>query len=150
MTALAELEQKIQAAEAIERLETALLCHPQVDCPLVHHFAPNCYVRQVIMPAGTFVVGHEHKTKHFNIVLTGRARVLIDGKVTEMIAPAIFTSEAGVRKALYILEEMKWATVHVTPTTDLAELEDELIVKSQSFVTHHEKAQLMKESLCLG
>lgn len=99
---------------------------PQVECPLVHTFAPGVYCREITMPGatkehshGTFIIGKKHKTKHVNIVLTGRASVLIDGVLTEIKAPSTFVSEAGCRKVLLIHEEMKFITVH-----PLAGLED--------------------------
>lgn len=125
----------------IERLEYALLHDPQVDCPLRHTFAPGVYLREITMPAGTFIIGHEHKTQHANVVLAGHARVLMDGIVHDIVAPCTFISHPGVRKVLYILEECRWMTVHPTHTTDLEELEAELIVKSESFMLHESEKQ---------
>jgi hypothetical protein len=128
-----------------ETLEKALLERPQVEMPLKHQFAPGVYFREILMPAGTFVVGHEHKTDHFNVILTGRARVLIDGVVEELAAPAVFRSGPGVRKVLYILEDMRWATIHPTQETDVDKLEAELIVKSPTFLRQKELEQLKGE-----
>lgn len=101
------------------------------------------------MPKGTFVIGHEHKTEHFNIVLTGRALVMIAEKVEEIVAPCIFISKPGVRKVLYIAEDMRWATVHPTEETDMEKLADLLIVKSEAFQYHHEQIEKLKEHLKL-
>jgi len=128
--------------ERIEQVEAKLLPLPQVDCPLVHHFAPGVYMREVLMPRGTFVIGHQHKTKHFNIVLTGRAAVMMDGKLHHIIAPCIFVSEPGVRKVLYIFETMRWATTHPTDLTELKDLEDALITKSESFQAFEDMKKL--------
>lgn len=117
----------------IEEIEKKMLNEPQVEVPLHHAFAPNVYLRQVTMPKGTVVIGHQHKTEHFNIVMSGKATVFIDGKLEEIVAPSIFKSSANVRKILFIHETMIWATVHPTDETDINKLEDELIVKSQSF-----------------
>lgn len=119
---------------AIEYLEGKLLELPQVDCQLVHRFSAGCYLREVTMPADTFVIGHCHRTRHFNIVLTGRAIVMIDGKIEHIEAPLIFESQPRVRKVLRILEEMKWATVHVTHERDLGRLAEMLIEKSAAFL----------------
>jgi len=125
----------------IEQLETVMLDMPQIDVPVVHHFAPDVYMREVIMPKGSFIIGHEHTTEHYNIVLSGRASVLMDGVVHKIQAPCIIKSNAGVRKILYIHETMRWATVHPTKLTDIKELEDTLIVKSESFKNH----EMLKE-----
>lgn len=85
------------------------------------------------MPAGSVIIGHEHTTEHFNIVLTGRALVLIDGKISTVKAGDVFKSGAGVRKALLIKEEMRWLTVHGTDETDVSKIEEKLTVKSEVF-----------------
>lgn len=118
----------------IELVESKLLRLPQVEVPLEHRFAPGIYLREVTMPAGTLVIGHEHKTEHFNIVLSGRARVMIGGKVQEVVAPCILKSEVGVRKILLIQEEMRWVTVHPTEETDIERLEDLLITRSGAWL----------------
>ena len=128
----------------IEAVEGACLDLPQIDCPLVHKFAPGVYLREIFMPRGTFIIGHEHRTEHFNIVLSGRARVMMEGKVHEIMGPCTFVSKPGVRKVLLILEDMRWATVHPTHETDLHALEDELIVKSQTFLEHESMEMLAR------
>lgn len=127
----------------IERVEENLLHLPQIGMPLTHRFAPGVYLREIFMPAGTFVIGHEHKTEHFNIVLTGRARVLVDGVVREVGAGEVFVSKPGVRKVLYILENMRWQTVHPTDETDISKLEELLIIKSPSFIRSEEAQSLI-------
>ena len=129
--------------EDIERVEARLLPMKQVECPLTHHFSPGLYLREIFMPAGTFVIGHEHKTEHFNIVLTGRASVLMDGKLHEIVAPCIFKSAPGVRKMLIIHEDMRWATTHPLAGLedcgqDIEKLEARLITVSSAHAAHKE------------
>lgn len=101
----------------------------QVACPLVHHFSPGIYGREIFMPAGTFVIGHKHKTQHLNIVLSGKAAVLMDGEVHYVEAPAILESKPGVQKVLLIEEDMRWMTIHANPSDsrDLVQLEEDTI-----------------------
>jgi hypothetical protein len=127
-------------------LERKLLPIGDLQCELVHLFAPGVYIRGIHMPAGAWVLGHEHKTEHFNIVLTGKANVVMDGKkVEEISAPAIFKSGPGVRKLLFIVEDMHWLTVHPTDETNVAKLEDMLVVKSEAWREHH--ASLEQEKM---
>lgn len=148
MNGLAEIKQK---RKAINELEKALLSFPQMEIPLTHFFAPDIYLRQVVMPAGALVIGHEHLTEHFNIVLTGRATVSIDGYPDEEIkAPCVFKSGAGVRKALLIHEEMTWLTVHHTNEKDEEKRDAALIKKSASFLEYNEQKTLTKEIYGLG
>lgn len=126
---------------AIERVEAALLSQPQLDLPLTHLFAPDIYWREIFMPAGSVVIGHEHKTEHFNVVLTGRARVSIEGEWHDIVAPQVFVSKPGVRKVLHILEDVRWATIHATQETDPAKMEELFIVKSETFLKHQHESR---------
>ena len=128
--------------QQIEHAEARLLNLPQVDMPLVHRFAPGVYFREITMPAGTFIIGQEHRTRHFNVVLSGRARVMIDGKVEEISAPSVFVSEPGVRKVLFIQETMRWATIHATNETDVPTLERVLVRRSKCWINSQEMKQL--------
>ena len=125
----------------INKLEAELLKLPQIDCPLHHSFAPHVYLREITMPEGAFIIGREHTTEHFNIILTGRASVLMDGVVHEIQAPCIIKSNAGVRKILYIHETMRWATVHPTDETNIEILEETLTVKTPAFRDHEMRKQ---------
>jgi hypothetical protein len=121
----------------IEAVEGLMLQGPQLAAPVEHHFAPGVYAREIFMPAGSIVIGHEHRTEHLNIVLTGKARVFMGGEELETItAPAIFKSAAGVRKVLHVIEAMRWMTIHPTPETDLDKLDAELIKPSETFKNH--------------
>jgi hypothetical protein len=125
--------------DRIESIEGLLLKLPQVDTPLNHAFAPGVYLRQITMPKGAFVIGHEHKTEHFNVVLSGHASVYMDGLIQEIKAPAIIKSNSGTRKLLFIHDTMIWATIHPTEETNLEKLEEELIVKSETFKVHEKE-----------
>jgi quercetin dioxygenase-like cupin family protein len=116
-----------------------------VECPLRHLFAPGVYVREVTMPEGAFVIGHAHKTEHFNFVLSGRARVLIEGEVREIAAGEVFVSKPGVRKMLYILETMRFATVHPTEETDLERLHEMHVIKSPAFLDYEAAIKQLTE-----
>lgn len=133
-----------QVNQQIEAIEADLLHLPQVECPLVHRFAPGVYARQITMPAGSLIIGHCHNTKHFNVVLKGRARVMMEDQIEDIVAPCVFVSEAGVRKVLRIDEEMVWMTIHPTHETDLKKLEEEIITKSPAFTKHFEQLEQLK------
>lgn len=105
---------------------------PEDGLPLTHTFSDCVYAREIFMPKGMIVIGHIHKTKHLNIVSTGKARVFYDGEMHEITAPYTFESNAGVRKALFILEDMFWTTIHVTDETNQDKLDDMLIDKNAS------------------
>jgi hypothetical protein len=117
-----------------------------------HEFAPGVYLRTITMHAGTLLIGHEHKTEHFNLVWRGKARVVMDGVEQLITGPCRFISKPGVRKVLFILEDMEWSTVHATDETDLEKLEDMMIVRSPTFLAHQAqlKAEAAKPALAEG
>jgi quercetin dioxygenase-like cupin family protein len=119
-----DLAQK-ELQEAVELISSV----EQVPLPLTHHFSPGIYMREILMPKGAFVIGHEHKTQHLNVVLSGSARVMIEGKIYDMKAPCVLESGPGVQKIAYIEEDMRWATVHPNPDEerDIVKLEERLL-----------------------
>lgn len=141
-----EVSVSVSVNDQIENLERELLSLPQVECPLKHSFAPGVYMREITMPAGTFIIGHEHLTSHFNIVLTGKARVMIDGVIEDIVAPCYFVSKPNVRKVGYIIEEMKFINVFPTEETNLDVLEKTLIRKSNPFIKHEEAKDLLNST----
>ena len=75
-------------------------------CPTVDNFSDGVYARTIFMPKGTIIVGKKHKTRHLNIVISGIARVWMDGVVRDIKAPDILESKEGCRKIFYIVEDM--------------------------------------------
>ena len=113
--------------EVMNNLDSEAVNWYEEDCPVTHGFAPGVYLREIFMPAGTYVIGKEHNTEHFNTILKGSAYVMIDDNVEFMVAPMSFVSHAGCRKVLYIVEDMIWQTIHPTEETNIEVLENTLV-----------------------
>ena len=124
--------------QEIESLESVILKLPQAKYRLRTFHAPGVYLREIWMPRGAFIIGHEHRTEHFNIVAKGAALVVVNGHVERMQAPYCLVSCVGVRKILLILEDMVWYTVHPNPQNirDEDVLEEMMIVKSRTWLDH--------------
>lgn len=115
-------------------LESAFLKEEQVDCPVTHHFGPGVYIREVVLPAGAYIIGHAHKDTHLNVMLEGRLTIIKeDGTRRELAAPQTFVSGPG-RKIAYIHETVRWQNIYATPETDVDALETLLFDKSAAFV----------------
>jgi len=126
--------------EKVQQLESEFLKHEQVDCPVVHRFGPNIYIREVTIPAGTLSIGHYQKTEHLNIMISGRVTMVNeDGSKNELIAPQVFVSKPG-RKIGYIHEKMVWQNVYSTLETDVEKLEFMFLEKSMTW-QENQKAQ---------
>lgn len=106
---------RVVATADIRAVAKSLRTLPQVDLPVVNRFADGVYMRELVMPAGVFVVGKEHRTEHLNVMLTGRATLLIDGKRVEAVAPFVCKSKPATMKVAFVHEEVRWLTVHPNP-----------------------------------
>jgi hypothetical protein len=122
--------------EKLELLEDHMLELPQVECPVIHHFGPGIYIREVHLPAGIFAVGHAQRFEHLNIMLQGVvAMVGDDGQLKIVRAPTIFTGRPG-RKFGYVLEDVIWQNVYATDETDIETLEATYLDKSATWQEH--------------
>ena len=115
--------------ETIRELVTAQGL-PSPDCPLTHQFAPGVYVRTIVIPKDTLVVGKIHKHAHPNMVLQGHVLLATEEGYAELRAPQVLISKAGTKRVLYTLEDTIWTTVHLTPFTDLDQIEEDIIAKT--------------------
>lgn len=142
---------------SIERLERHLLAQPQVECPIVHTFAPGIGTRQMTIPAGTVLTGAVHKTEHINIVAKGRITVWTEDGMKTISAPYQFVSKPGTKRVGFAHEDTVWITVHATDTTDerefVAGITDEpyenlLDVRRRAELGRNEQ-RLIEEPACL-
>lgn len=119
---------------ALQVVEKTMLDMPQVDCPVIHRFGPGVYIREVMIPAGTFAIGHHQNFEHMNVMLKGRVTVLNDdGSTAELAAPMMFVGKPG-RKIGYIHEDVVWLNVYATTETDVETLENTFITKSDAWL----------------
>jgi hypothetical protein len=122
------------ATDKIDALVREIAARPQVDCPVNHYFGPNIYIREVIMPAGTVVVGKYHKEDHLCNMIEGRMIVVgEDGQQAEIAAPAVFMAKKG-RKTAYIIETVRFQNIFSTDETDVEKLEHMLVEDSPALL----------------
>lgn len=100
-----------------------------VDPPVEHFFAPGMYGRQIYMRAGLMVVGKIHKHAHINIVSKGRCQIITETGSYEIVAPCTFISDPGTKRVVRVLEDTIWTTIHATESTDLVQIESQIIAK---------------------
>lgn len=127
------VQQALVKMTDVDTAERELLAHPQVDCPVVHHFGPGICIREVFMPAGTIAIGHRQKFDQLNIMIRGKVLIVKDDGTTQVLtAPMIFTGKAG-RKIGYVMEDMVWQNVYSTDLKDASAVEDFFIEKSEQW-----------------
>ena len=116
----------------IEQIEAHMLTLPQADCPVVHHFGPGIYIRELTLPAGTIAIGHKQRYEHLNVMLTGKVAIVDNGEIKILTAPMIFTGKPG-RKIGYVIETCVWQNIYSTNETDVESLEKALLDKSEAW-----------------
>lgn len=114
-------------------------------CPLTHKFTDGIYVREIFIPAGTYIVGKIHKHEHPNFLMSGTVEVVTEsGGCERLVGPLSMISPAGTKRALRAITDLVWITVHHNPsnTQDLDELEEIVIADSyeeyQQFINKKE------------
>lgn len=102
------------------------------DLPTVSTFAPGVYIRTVFMRAGETWVGKIHRYEHFSIISQGSAAVVTEFDQSIVSAPDKFMSPAGTKRALAIIDDMIWTTIHPNPENirDVSALEKLYIAAS--------------------
>lgn len=100
---------------------------PQVECKVKHHFSGDSYAREILLPAGSLVIGKIHRHAHVNVISQGECVVLTEEGVKKMSAPMTFISMPGTKRVVYSYTDVVWTTVHVTNDTDLEKIEADII-----------------------
>ena len=128
-----ELRGEILGFEEQLKQDKNVLIGDNVLCPLKHSFSDGIYVREIFLPAGTMLTGKIHKHEHPNFLMSGKVEVITEGGGHETLeGPVAMISKAGTKRAVNVLEDAVWITVHHNPTNtqDLKELEKIVIADS--------------------
>jgi quercetin dioxygenase-like cupin family protein len=102
----------------VERLESAVVRKPQVDCPIRHYFAPGLYAREISIPAGTVVTGAVHKTENLICVSLGRLRIVTNDGTRDVSAGETLVCKSGMKNAVYALEDSRWTNFMANPSNE--------------------------------
>ena len=115
----------------VEKLQDALLQMPQADIKTLHNFEPGKYIRTMIAPPWSVIVGAEHKTPYKVILKKGTIAVNIGDEIKTLTAPIEFDAPAGIKRVGRIFEEeVIWIDIYDNPDdcTDLDTVEERLFV----------------------
>lgn len=90
--------------------------HPMAAAEAINRFVPGLYIRECRMPKGTLGTSMIHDVEHVFMILQGVVQVASgdEGAVT-YTAPHIGVTKPGTRRALHVLEDTIWVTVHPNP-----------------------------------
>jgi len=112
----------------IGKLEAIARQLPQVPLPTKSFLLEGMYLRQCCIPGGTAFIGREHKKPHYFICAKGSAQITTDEGISLIQAGMVLMVAAGSKRAGVTVEDTVFVTVHRTDKTDLAEIEDDLVV----------------------
>ncbi|MBT2300361.1 hypothetical protein J7E70_07775 [Variovorax paradoxus] len=126
---LVELEERDRKIDALEEGIRREL--QPVVCPVVNHFAPGLYAREMHIPAGTVLTGKIHKYANLSIMSAGCLRIFLEDGTTSIVkAPFTYVSPPGTRRAAEALEDTVWTVIHATEETDVAKIEQQFIAQT--------------------
>lgn len=119
MTQLATITEQSLALplrEKIELLQEELLKRPQADVQYLHSFEPGKYIRTMIAPPNTVIVGAEHKTPYKVRLEKGTIAVNIGDEIHTLTAPLEMDVPAGAKRVGHVLdEEVVWVDIYDNP-----------------------------------
>lgn len=138
-------ESILSLEEAMER-EFGKMDNTDDIAPINNYHCEGNYAREIFIKAGICMIGKIHKHEHINVISAGRCVVVTEEGREVLQAPTTFISQAGIKRAVYALEDTVWTTIHPTNETDLTKIEDEVIAKN-----YDELETFLEEvSLCHG
>lgn len=117
--------------EKIELLQEELLRMPQADVQYLHSFEPGKYIRTMIAPPWTVIVGAEHKTPYKVRLEKGTIAVNINEEIHTLTAPLEMDVPAGIKRVGQVFdEELIWVDIYENPDdcTDITTIEERLYV----------------------
>jgi hypothetical protein len=131
--------------EVIDVVESIMATHKQVDCPLVHRFTNNMYVREVFVPAGTLLTSKIHKYEH-PFVLSQGTITMFDGEggQIDISAPYCGITKENTRRVVYVHSDCVFTTFHVTDKKTVEEVEDEILIKHDNPLLDENIKELLK------
>lgn len=131
----------LASAGCFEEAEALALQLPQQECQVFHHFGPGFCIREMHIPAGTFVIGHQHLQGLANSFVKGQIKLWQNGVWEELYAPVFFVGKPG-RKCAIAITDCIWQNIIATNETDIQAIESLFVVKSENWKAAHAAKEL--------
>jgi hypothetical protein len=117
--------------QKIDVLQDELLKMPQADVKTIHSFEDGKYIRKMIAPPWSVIIGAEHKSPYKVRLEKGTISVNLGDEIHTLTAPMEFDAPAGARRVGRVFEdELEWVDIYDNPDncTDIDEIEDRLYI----------------------
>ena len=100
--------------------------------PINHYHCEGNYAREILIPIGSCIIGKIHKHEHINVLSKGSCWVVTEAGREFIEAPRTWISSPGIKRAVFAVTDVVWTTIHPTESSDLDEIEEEVIAKDYS------------------
>lgn len=99
-----------------------------------HYFCDGLYARQWAQAAGVLAVSKIHAKENFLVLLSGACVISTGEETVELVAPRIFKTLPGVKRAVLAVTDCVLMTFHPNPDNerDMIKLEDRYIIPEPS------------------
>ena len=117
--------------QKIDVLQNELLKMPQADIKTIHSFKDGKYIRKMIAPPWSIIIGAEHKCEYKVRLEQGTISVNLGDEIHTLTAPMAFDAPAGARRVGYVSDkELVWVDEYDNPDgcTDIDEIEERIYV----------------------
>ncbi len=117
--------------QKIDVLQDELLKMSQADIVTTHVFKDGQYIRTMIVPPNTVIVGAAHKSPYKVRLEKGTISVNLGNEIHTLTAPIELDAPAGTRRVGCVGdEELIWVDIYDNPSgcTDIDEMEELLYV----------------------
>lgn len=107
---------------------------PQVEMPLTHSFEDNKYIREIRIPAGTFLIGSTHLHGHYCELVSGSVLHVTEHSKSVINAPYSIQTSPGYQMVVFAITDVVSRTIHpnIENTTHVKYLEDTLFESKES------------------
>lgn len=116
----------------IREFARMLMDLPQTDMPVDESLVDGLYVRKLLIPKGTFLVGKVHLQTCANFVERGDISILTETGCGRVKAGHFALSRAGIQKLGYAHEETVFVNVFRTDEQDISKVEDQIASAEQA------------------
>lgn len=136
--------------EWIVALTNRLLALPALEkreFEVKHTFLPGLYMRELLIPKGSLLVGKIHRLPCLNVVSKGDISVVTELGGGRVQAGYSAPSPAGIQKVGYAHEDTIFVNVFRTDETDTGKIEDVISFSNYEEALPH-MPPLLEEPLC--
>jgi hypothetical protein len=113
--------------EVIDVVESIIAQQEQVECPVIHRFTPNMYIREVFVPAGTLLTSKTHKKEHPYVLSQGTITMWDgEGGKVDICSPYCGITKENARRVVYVHQDCVFTTFHVSDKTTVEEVEKDI------------------------